>query len=37
MIHYLLGEETVSAPGTCDDCHDWALRVQDKWFDENHQ
>ena len=36
MISYLLGEGTVSAPGTCDHCHDWAHRVQEKWYDENY-
>ena len=35
MIEYMLAEGTVSGGETCDDCHDWARRVQSRWLDEN--
>lgn len=35
MIEYMLAEGTVSGGETCDDCHDWAHRVQSRWLDEN--
>ena len=37
MIDWLLAEGTVSGSGTCDDCHDWDLKVQEKWYEDNYR
>ena len=37
MIDWLLAEGTVSGDGTCDDCHDWAVKVQDRWYAERYK